>query len=363
MNETNQIVPVQQNQLVNPDEIMKYMPIAAEFAKSGLFQEVKTAAQAFAVIQYGMEVGLSPIASLQNINIIKGKLSINTQAALTLASRRGVTWKTIVETLKECIIMFRKGKESYESKFTYEMAVSMGLTVKDNWKKQPQNMLYCRAAIKGVRRIDPQCMMGLYTAEELNLDEHQGFENAKQVDAEVVPEANPKDEFTAALRVTKFDGQNSYKYFSLKLDELGTEYKHDIHFVNSHVKYINDTKEGDFESACDYIKEQPDGYSRSYLQYVVNKLEANGDGNPESNEPPKQEEPITVPEEVLLKAYEPAGLDVMTILKKDELPNKEYLSMIMKYHEESGIHVLPSTPYELITFVNWVKDKYGEKEV
>lgn len=54
--------------------------------------------------------------------------------------------------------------------FSYNDAVSMELTTKDNWKKMPRQMLYARASSLGIRRIAPDVVNGLYTADEMNPD-------------------------------------------------------------------------------------------------------------------------------------------------------------------------------------------------
>jgi hypothetical protein len=51
--------------------------------------------------------------------------------------------------------------------YKWSEAVSMGLTGKDNWKKQPSVMLYWRAFSKGANRVCPDLISGMYTTEEV----------------------------------------------------------------------------------------------------------------------------------------------------------------------------------------------------
>jgi hypothetical protein len=46
------------------------------FAESGMFTDVKSAAQAIVKIQAGQEIGIPPFASMTGIHIIQGKPTI-----------------------------------------------------------------------------------------------------------------------------------------------------------------------------------------------------------------------------------------------------------------------------------------------
>jgi len=187
--------------VTNPDYVCKWMVVAAEFAKAKLFADIDSPAKAFAIMQYGMEIGLSPMLALKNINIIKGQPTINTQAMLSLAAQRGVTWDVEEESEKKCVIVFKKGGRSYRSEFTLKDADDLGLTSRDQWKKQPKTMLFWRSVSNGIRRIDPGAILGLYTPEEVeSLAEPADTKKGKSkstntnVEAAVVANDNGKEE-------------------------------------------------------------------------------------------------------------------------------------------------------------------------
>ena len=152
---------------VNVDDSLKLQKVSEGLHKSGLYPQLKSPAGAYAVVQYGYELGLGPMTSLQNINLIQGKPAANGQTMLSLAMSRGVTFKVEEETHETCTILFKRGNMEYRSTFTVEDAKRAGLTGKDNWKKWPSEMLYWRTVAKGVRRIAPDAVMGLYTPDEL----------------------------------------------------------------------------------------------------------------------------------------------------------------------------------------------------
>ena len=152
---------------VSVDDSLKLQKVGAGLHQSGLYPQFKNAQSCYAVVQYGYELGLGPMTSLQNINLIQGKPAANGQTMLSLAMSRGVTFKVEEETTESCTILFKRGKMEYRATFTHEDAKRAGLTGKDNWKKWPTEMLYWRAVAKGVRRIAPDAVMGLYTPDEL----------------------------------------------------------------------------------------------------------------------------------------------------------------------------------------------------
>ena len=136
--------------------------------KSGLYPNAKNSFGAYAVVQYGHELGIGPMMALQSINIIQGKPAASGQLMLSLAVSRGVSFQVEEETEDRCIINFQRGSITYRASFTIEDAKRAGLAGKDNWKKWPTEMLFWRAVAKGVRRIAPESVMGLYTPDELS---------------------------------------------------------------------------------------------------------------------------------------------------------------------------------------------------
>ena len=183
---------------VNVDDSLKLQKVAEGLHKSNLYPQLKGPASAYAVVQYGYELGLGPMTSLQNINLIQGKPAANGQTMLSLAMSRGVTFKVEEETHESCTILFQRGKMEYRSTFTHEDAKRAGLTGKDNWKKWPSEMLYWRTVAKGVRRIAPDAVMGLYTPDELSGGDVVDVSQASAPAAKQEPEKPKVDMVTAS---------------------------------------------------------------------------------------------------------------------------------------------------------------------
>ena len=196
---------------VNVDDSVKLQKVSQGLFQSGIFPNLKSTYGAYAVVQYGYELGLGPMTSLQNINLIQGKPAANGQTMLSLAMSRGVTFSVLEETAEKCSIKFKRGDMEYTSTFTLEDAKRAGLTGKDNWKKWPVEMLYWRAVAKGVRRIAPEAVMGLYTPEELTHGE------TIEVKAEPTNEParkEPKEQMATKAQLTKINALLNQQSFS-----------------------------------------------------------------------------------------------------------------------------------------------------
>jgi len=152
----------------DPNVSLSLQKVAVGLFKSGMFPSAKNEFGAFAIVQYGYELGIPPMTALKNINIISGQLACNAQLMLSMAMSRGVTYKVISETDKGATIEFKRNDITYKATFNEEDAKAAGLTGKDNWKKYARDMYFWRAAAKGIRRIAPDAVLGLYTKDEIS---------------------------------------------------------------------------------------------------------------------------------------------------------------------------------------------------
>ncbi|MFA5323875.1 MAG: hypothetical protein WC373_14485 [Smithella sp.] len=154
--------------LHDPNVSLGLQKVADGLFKSGMFPNAKNAFGAYAIVQYGHELGIPPMMALKNINIISGQLACNAQLMLSMAMSRGVTYRVINETDKGATIEFKRGDITYTATFNEDDAKAAGLAGKDNWKKYARDMYFWRAAAKGIRRIAPDAVLGLYTKDEIS---------------------------------------------------------------------------------------------------------------------------------------------------------------------------------------------------
>jgi hypothetical protein len=144
---------------------------------SGLFPSAQNIAGVFTIVQFGEEIGLSPVVALNNVAIIKGRLSMSGASMLALSFKYGVKADYLEESESRCAINFtREGFPDYISTFTYIDAEKAGLLDKndkgeiksDIWRKYLKTMLKWRAVSQGMKMIAPDILAGVYTPEEID---------------------------------------------------------------------------------------------------------------------------------------------------------------------------------------------------
>lgn len=129
----------------------------------------------FAILVMGNEIGIHPMQALQNINVIQGKPTISPQ--LMMAMIRGKLPGCVIdikqhESTQSVTCKTARSKEDlaaglfYEADWNMERAERMGLTLKDNYKKQAKTMLTWRAVAESCRMTFPDIILGLYVPEE-----------------------------------------------------------------------------------------------------------------------------------------------------------------------------------------------------
>ena len=158
-----------------------------------------------AAILAGREVGLSPMTALRSIDIIQGTPAMRaiTLRGLVQSAGHEVWVKETTET-GAVVEGRRKGSEHVQrSVWTLDRAQKLGLTSKDNWRKQPGAMLVARATSEVCRLIGSDVLMGMpYSVEELDETEVDAaprrrarrLEPAPEVTAPPLPEDGPPAE-------------------------------------------------------------------------------------------------------------------------------------------------------------------------
>ncbi len=125
-------------------------------------------------IQWGTELGLAPMQSLQNIAVINGKPSVYGDAlmALVLANPACEGVEEFIEDDKTSnpvavCIAHRRGRKPVTARFSVEDAKRAGLWGKQGpWTQYPKRMLQMRARGFALRDSFPDALKGLITVEE-----------------------------------------------------------------------------------------------------------------------------------------------------------------------------------------------------
>jgi hypothetical protein len=266
--------------------------LADDLLKSNLFPAAKSLPGVISIIQYGSELGMGPVAALQTMSIVNGRIAMESKAMLGLFKRMGGKVKIIEKTPARAEVKFWYAgdeEQAHTETFTMKDADRIGLSSKQVWKQYPEEMLYWRCVAKGLRAYDPNVIMGLYSREEMQ-DMTPDVENAPRkaeqanpapdtVDGEIVepgvsgegilPSCDESDPLNDAAPVpdkpdyptvilTKTDGKRTKpltKYECLPLFEkikkaLGSEMYYSILNVNRY-EHANEVPIGKIKSIWD----------------------------------------------------------------------------------------------------------------
>ena len=200
--------------LRNLDDVSR---IAAMFAQSGMFPDIRSAHQAGVKILTGAEMGFPPIASMNGVHIVKGKSSLGaTLIAAAIKRHPGYDFRVKEITDQVCTVEFFDtsggGRESLgESTFTEADARRAGT---QNMGKFPRNMLHARALTNGVRWFAPDIFGGpIYTPDELGAavdEEGAPIETAEVVELKSVPAGRAAEPTTVGGGRVGFPGEDLY---------------------------------------------------------------------------------------------------------------------------------------------------------
>ena len=139
------------------------------FAKSGMFPDIKTEAQAIVKIQAGAEMGLPPFYAMTKIYIVQGRLMVGAEAMGAMVKRsKRYDYRLTTYTDQTVAIQFTdNGKDVFLSSFSIEDARKAGLVKPGSgWEKFPRAMIMSKALSQGARIVCPEVISGAYTPED-----------------------------------------------------------------------------------------------------------------------------------------------------------------------------------------------------
>lgn len=158
----------------------------------------------------GQAMGLSPAESLYRIDVIQGKPTASAELIAANVRKAGHKLRVRGDESSATATIIRADDPDFEFTVTRDTAwaQAMGLTGKDNYKKQPGTMLQWRAITAVARLACPEALYGVaYTADEMTdlgatpapsagsgADRIRARTTAEQVAPEVIPEAEAEPE-------------------------------------------------------------------------------------------------------------------------------------------------------------------------
>ena len=138
--------------------------VGSLFAKSGMFTGIKGEAQALTKILAGRELGFSPFASMSDLHIVQGKMTIGAHLfAARLKEHPRYDFEVEEHTSENCVIDFyeiskrtNQWQLAGKSSFSIADAKKAGLFKSGGgYDKNPRNMLYARAMSNGCKWYAP----------------------------------------------------------------------------------------------------------------------------------------------------------------------------------------------------------------
>lgn len=165
----------------SPDELNYLRTVSAELSDSRLFPPpLDSAADIFAVVLYGWELGVTPMRMLRGLSLSKRKnkydeVSIIWMLGADLLQSLAVAhpdceYFTCLETTDTAAVFETKRNGSpIQVKFTYtmEMARQAGLTSNATWTQHPAAMLRARCGSALARLVYPDAVGGAHAEEEM----------------------------------------------------------------------------------------------------------------------------------------------------------------------------------------------------
>ncbi len=121
----------------------------------------------------GKGLGLDIWQSIRTLHVIEGVPTMSAELMMGLAMLRCPKAQFKYETGPDfCRLYARRDKDQDFSVFEYTLddAKRAGLLGKKNWRENPKSMLKSRVQSYVAKTLFPDCIMGLYTPEEINND-------------------------------------------------------------------------------------------------------------------------------------------------------------------------------------------------
>lgn len=251
-NEIQEARSTYQMKAFDPDSALKLFNVAEKLFESGMYPQVKNPAGAFVIVQYGAELGLGPMQSLQMISIINGKPACDAKLLLALMKRDGWNYKILKSDDKECKMLFKKHSQEHIISYTIEEAKEAKLTERDNWKKYKADMLFSRCASRASRRLSPETSLGIYTSEEV----------------EAFTEDDPVEQHQETQHETSEENNTTEENNTIDNQFLGVVHKRNLIEKLKNNQIVFDDNEALINQVNNWLFSKGKRFNQSFIQYL-----------------------------------------------------------------------------------------------
>jgi hypothetical protein len=147
--------------------------LSSVFASSSLVPDALRGKEAdvLFIVLTGQEMGIGPMTSMRTFDIVKGKVGMKSEAmvAHVRASPAVEYIRCVASTPQKAVWVskLKSDREECSTEFTWQEAVTAGLSGQDMYKKWPKRMLQWRAASLHCKTHHSDIILGLYSTEEV----------------------------------------------------------------------------------------------------------------------------------------------------------------------------------------------------
>lgn len=128
--------------------------------------------------QWSASRGIDPLTAIQTVNFIDGKPVVDATMQRAMAKRAGYSVRvTSADATSATVAVSQGGEQLGEASYSMADAETAGLAGKQNWRKNPVDMLVARATTRALRWHAPDAMLGVYSE-----DEAEQFDPVAQLD-------------------------------------------------------------------------------------------------------------------------------------------------------------------------------------
>ena len=189
----------EQNNHLMPVTLQGKLEMAATLVKSGLMpQGMNTPEKVLIALQMGHELGLKPMASIQNIAVINNRPTLKADILSAVAMNSGLIEDIKIEYIGNgndesfgCKVTVKRKDIAtpFVAVFTRKDAKIAGLYNKDNWRRYEKRMLKHRAMAFALRDAVSEVFAGIYIPDEI---EYVPAQHYPEID-----KLTPKEEIVA----------------------------------------------------------------------------------------------------------------------------------------------------------------------
>ena len=156
------------------EQFAKLKEAGTMIAQSGMFGSNISSSGGALIAMTMYKENLSPVEFKRRYHMVNNQPSRTVNSLLGDFKLTGGKYKIHVADAKSCKITFTtKDGDEYTCEVVMDEMLKTsipfgkdGRTLKDNWRNCPDDMLFARCCGKGLRRIAPELMGGVYTKEE-----------------------------------------------------------------------------------------------------------------------------------------------------------------------------------------------------